>query len=66
MVTSRILFTAKPRGVDFGSAGRTEQSVLAISRALERERQDRRPADRGSQWRDRSSAALQSCGGIEA
>ena len=27
-----------------------------------KEEQDRRPADRGSQWRDRSGAALQSCG----
>src|SRR6266403_878556 len=31
-----------------------------------KEEQDRRPADRGSQWRDRSGAALQSCGGVEA
>src|SRR5262249_46866670 len=31
-----------------------------------KEKQDRRPADRGSQWRDRSGAASQSCGGVEA
>src|SRR5215510_11637605 len=31
-----------------------------------KEEQDRRPADRGSQWRDRSGAASQSCGGVEA
>ena len=30
-----------------------------------KEEQDRRPADRGTEWRDRSGAALQSCGGIE-
>src|SRR5262245_36227940 len=31
-----------------------------------KEEQDRRPADRGSQWRDRSGAASQGCGGVEA
>src|SRR6476619_2886737 len=31
-----------------------------------KEEQDRRPADRGSQWRDRSAAASQSYGGVEA
>ena len=31
-----------------------------------KEEQDRRPADRGSQWRDRSGVAWQSCGGVEA
>src|SRR5262245_17193294 len=31
-----------------------------------KEEQDRRPADRGSQWRDRSGAASQSCGGVKA
>jgi hypothetical protein len=31
-----------------------------------KEEQDRRSADRSSQWRDRSGAASQSCGGVEA
>src|SRR5262245_45790489 len=31
-----------------------------------KEKQDRRPADRGAQWRDRSGAASQGCGGVEA
>jgi len=31
-----------------------------------KEEQDRRPADRGSQWRDRSGATSQSCGDVEA
>src|SRR5262249_39600819 len=31
-----------------------------------KEEQDRRPADRGSQWRDRSGAPSQGCGGVEA
>src|SRR6516225_3084966 len=31
-----------------------------------KEEQNWRPADRGSQWRDRSGAASQSCGGVEA
>ena len=65
MVTSRILFTAKQKD-ELWERWKNGQSVLAISRALERREQDRRSADRGSQWRDRSGAALQSCGGIEA
>ena len=64
MVTSRILFTAKQKD-ELWERWKNGQSVLAISRAG-KEEQDRRPADRGSQWRDRSGAALQSCGGIEA
>src|SRR5215475_11038786 len=31
-----------------------------------KEKQDRRPADRGAQWRDRFGAASQGCGGVEA
>ena len=48
MVTSRILFTAKQKD-ELWERWKNGQSVLAISRALEK--QDRRPADRGSQWR---------------
>ena len=64
MVTSRILFTAKQKD-ELGSAGRTDK-VCRYLPGAGKEEQDRRPADRGSQWRDRSGAALQSCGGIEA
>ena len=61
MVTSRILLTAKQKD-ELWERWKNGQNVLATGK----EEQDRRPADRGSQWRDRSGAALQSCGGIEA
>ena len=68
MVTSRIIVHRRSTKDDTSwERWKNGQSVLAhCSRALERRNTDRRPADRGSQWRDRSGAALQSCGGIEA
>ena len=62
MLTSRTLFTWKQKA-ELWERWKNGQSVLA---GAGKEEQDRRPADRGSQWRDRSGAALQSCGGIEA
>ena len=66
MVTSRILFTAKQKD-ELWERWKNGQSVL-ISRlpGAGKEEQDRRPADRGSQWRDRSGPASQGCGGVEA
>ena len=64
MVTSRILFTAKQKD-ELWERWKNGQGVSHLPGAG-KEEQDRRPADRGSQWRDRSGAALQSCGGIEA
>ena len=66
MVTSRILFTAKQKD-ELWERWKNGQSVFSwCFPGAGKEEQDRRPADRGSQWRDRSGAALQSCGGIEA
>jgi len=65
MVTSRILFTAKQKDETLGALEERTKCVSHLPGAG-KEDQDRRPADRGSQWRDRSGAALQSCGGIEA
>ena len=68
MATSRILFTAKQKG-ELWERWKNGQSVLAISRALERRNKtgvQRIVALSGSQWRDRSGAASQSCGGVEA
>jgi hypothetical protein len=65
MVTSRIWFTAKQKS-ELWERWKNGQSVLAISRALERRNKDRRPADRGSPWRDCSGATSQSRGSAEA
>ena len=58
MVTSRILFTAKQKD-ELWERWKNGQSVLAISRALERR-------NKTGVQRIVARAALQSCGGIEA
>ena len=65
MVTSRIYSQAKQKD-ELRVLWRERTKCVAHLPGAGKEEQDRRPADRGSQWRDRSGAALQSCGGIEA
>ena len=65
MLTSRTLFTWKQKA-ELWERWKNGQSVLAISRGLEKEEQDRRPADRGSPWRCGAGATSQSCCGVEA
>ena len=65
MVTSRILFTAKQKA-ELWERWKNGQSAVGHLPGAGKEEQDRRPADRGSPWRDRAGAASQSCGGVEA
>ena len=65
MLTSWTLFTWKQKA-ELWERWKNGQSVLAISRGLERRDKYWRPADRGSPWRYGACATSQSCGGVEA
>ena len=65
MVTSRILFKAKQKDEALGAL---EERTKCVSHPRALGRRNKTGVQRivALEWRDRSGAALQSCGGIEA